>query len=1315
MGFTNGNEIAYADHSAKDLCCERGDDRTFDLFQLMQRGLVYPAPFATFATFRAKSGAKLTRDFVREIYVETRNKIHADFGSRNTTAIFGVSFDLFLQWCDEHGMTAPAGMDFLYPVAIDNPDGTRRNTSAVFGRSSGTFQDSGGALWIYIKSDEESHCQGVYEFISDKLADHVDVDPANPDAWVQPCNSRPTSDAPGGKVVGCRFAENLNNPADPITVANHTLVSYEDVDHAGASFVLSQRFILNWEQLHTMTEEQIEDVIGRTTDDVIIPTRDPRSHIKSARVRNEAGNSQFVMRLGLPFGTSKLRLDRDMARRGSNIRDEEGIYFAGFARSVRMFESIMDNQIGDRPGFMRDRLLSLAKSDLGGFFYIPSRADLGLPDLEPWEGRADRRWTGFPGIDWSRLSRHFTKKSPNGLMYYSHKNYLYEMSTMPSNPTNGVTPPSGRILTLLLDAFSRWQDTWYFEKNQAEMGHLRDYIAADPDFGAEVADDVMQESVMVRKGWATRMTCRLYASEEYGRTPLVVNGERQTGADTFRIHPQDIIVGSMPDLSLGQGRFVMKYFRDDEQQPSFFAGLTEASGVGHIVPDHQKLVDEGLPNLIAKIEKKVAKIEKKPKMDQDAKKLAFYEACKLSLEGVRDHLLRFADLADKMAGEMAKGQTAEKCNLEEIAARLKKIASDKPDTLKEAAQLIFTYHSCLHMNSEPVSIGRLDQYLDRFCEQDIAAGNLTEEEAQEVIDSFFVKLDEKVLLNRIFIQDHQPYGNLAMGGASGPYPQGASLGQWIMQVTVGGAVATQAGELKPSYNRVARLCLRAAARLPLNAPCLSLRVRKDMPRDYLEDAATAILSGGAHPILMNDDKIIPGIKASGDDIGAGGDNSNQFTPVAEKAEGKWSSEVSLASACNYACDGCYEPMFVGQNWFTLGGFSTLEPLECALNQGRLYASAGPAYLDGQNHSFRSKPAHEIETFDELFDLYLEHFYMLTAKALDQQLSTFDALAAYCPAPLLSVLMDDCLDKGMDLYEGGARYNVYGPCFIALSSTINSLYNIKRMVFDKDSAVTSLTELVECLKCDWGHKMVEPFVSRLIGPVRTAGKAQRWMRLREFALQQPRYGRGNKEIDDLGNYLIEQIAARTVKVFRDPFPSTAEKMLNYAKKHGTSKKPFGGFQIQPGIGTFENFIEFGKGSGASADGRRLNAPIASDLSPAPSPSDKPPEGQLAPFSRSLAGFTGAGTDSIWDGAPTDFNIPEDFPQDALVKVLNEFADGQGSNILTITCASPDTFADAPDRPEMYDLLRVRMGGWSEFFTSMFADSQQQHLRRPQSTP
>ena len=51
------------------------------------------------------------------------------------------------------------------------------------------------------------------------------------------------------------------------------------------------------------------------------------------------------------------------------------------------------------------------------------------------------------------------------------------------------------------------------------------------------------------------------------------------------------------------------------------------------------------------------------------------------------------------------------------------------------------------------------------------------------------------------------------------------------------------------------------------------------------------------------------------------------------------------------------------------------------------------------------------------------------------------------------------------------------------------------------------------------------------------------------------------------------------------------------------------------------------------------------------------------------------------------------------------------MLTITVSDPETFKEAQKNPNDYNLIRVRMGGWSEFFISLFPTLQEQHKRRP----
>ncbi|MFA0964484.1 Dyp-type peroxidase [Roseivirga sp. BDSF3-8] len=1319
--------------SIKTITTDPGQRYT-GVWEHVQRGLVYPSPHAVYASYWLKSDQSLTRNELRDLKVAIRTKIHCspELHHKHTSASLGVGIARWKQiWEDSH-MPLPKGLAFRYP------EEGNENRSKVIAKSCGTFLDEGADLWFHIKSDEMEACEILHDFITDYLKNitgHTDA---------QAASSKSTQpDGKGGKVLGRRFSENLNNPTDPISIAKHCIVGPEDIDHLGGSYVMAQRFMINWDQLHSMSETQIEDIIGRKTDDSFIPDRDTRSHIKAARQQDDHGNTTPVLRLGLPFGMSDVAHCPYMLAKGSTISDEAGIYWAGFAKSFRVLETIMSQQIGSRGQYMHDRLFDNVKSNYGGFFYIPSIQDLGLDEVahveSKWENKAERLWEGknFPGMDWGRLDRHFDQSSPNGRMHYNHKEYMYSMATLTAKERKEQQAPTDRILSLLENSFMRWQDNWYIDRKQMELGEIDEYLAQfKKEYPEERAPEQLvdleaaqqQYSIMLRKGWSVRLSLHVMSSDWYGfrgRRILMPDGTQKSiyevfgdgvidenslpegcsiinGADTFRIQPEEIIVGGLPNLSLGEGRYAMRYLSHAERMEGFFDNLSETSGVGHNIPSFEKILEKGFDGLLEDIATHRKAMQEGGLTDEEKQtKGDFYESCHLAIKGVQEYCLRYSALAKKMAEQCGKGEGWYRNNLSEIAERMEYLAHGAPRNFTEAVQAIYTTHSCLHLTGEPTALGRLDQVLYRFYQQDLESGLHTPESAQEVLDAFCIKLDEKVQANRIFVEDHQYFGNLAMGGASGPYPQGASINQWIQQLTVGGC-DPDTGE--SAYNELTSMFIRCIRRMPLNAPCVSLRVRKDIPTELLKEAGEAILSGGAHPIFLNDDLFIDGLQSSGNNVG--GDFTNG-------ASG-WDSQVTLRSARNYACDGCYEPQFPGENWFSLGGFSTLEPLECALNQGKTYSSAGMSYFYGKVQSFTSKHCAHIETFEELKELYFKHFDWLNRKAFNGQLMGFGANTAYCPSPLLSCLIDNCLPKGMDYYSGGAKYNIYGPCYIALSSAINSLYAIKKMVFDQGTAVTSLPELLNCLCCDWGYAMTEPFVSTLAGPARIAAEADRYKRLREVALSLPRYGRGVAEVDELGNEVIERIADLSVACFTEPQERLGERFKAMASQYGTEEHPFG-LQIQPGVGTFENHVEMGAWNGASADGRRRGTTVASDMSAAPSMADLPVDHQEAEFSKALRSAGGSGARKMTEGAPTDFNIREMYPLDDLVSVMRQFADGEGSNLMTITVADPVSMETAMSQPEQYDLLRVRTGGWTAYFTAMFPNIQEQHRRRPLNTP
>jgi pyruvate-formate lyase len=331
----------------------------------------------------------------------------------------------------------------------------------------------------------------------------------------------------------------------------------------------------------------------------------------------------------------------------------------------------------------------------------------------------------------------------------------------------------------------------------------------------------------------------------------------------------------------------------------------------------------------------------------------FIAACITSLKGVRNYLLNYAALARHLAKTHPEKRNpreypftdAQRENLIRIADRMDSLATKKPQSFVDAAQLVFTVHCCLHLTGDPTSIGRLDQLLEPFL------GATPEDEAQEIIDCFFVKMGERVQVNKTKLVDRNTWGTCAVPYRSdGLFPNGDSINQWVQQLTVGGYKNTETGKVS-ACNKVTMMCLKSARRLPLNAPCVSLRVHHNIGQEYLEEAGKAMLSGGAHPIILHDDRLIEGL-----------------TDVMTEFKTNF-SEDDRNALTNIACDGCYEPLVAGSTEFAFTYLPLLQVLEMTINEGATYSSAGPAYLNGTPQSLPTKSAADIDTFEEVKEIF----------------------------------------------------------------------------------------------------------------------------------------------------------------------------------------------------------------------------------------------------------------------------------------------------------------------------------------------------------
>ncbi|CAC5374758.1 unnamed protein product [Mytilus coruscus] len=621
-------------------------------------------------------------------------------------------------------------------------------------------------------------------------------------------------------------------------------------------------------------------------------------------------------------------------------------------------------------------------------------------------------------------------------------------------------------------------------------------------------------------------------------------------------------------------------------------------------------------------------------------------------------------------------------NLEAIKARMEHLSIGKPDNFTDAVQLIFSMHCCLHLIGQPVAVGRLDELLAPYVNQ---SGNKTISN-QEIIDCFWIKFGERVILDPHQATDVTSWGNCAVPYTSdGNFPRGDSLNQWVQQITVGGYHSNP--KTIQAMNDVTILCLKAARRLPLNAPCLSLRLHKGMNEEILQETAKSLLSGGAHPILLHDDRIIPALESS---------------PHLQKMS------VKKADIQNYASDGCFEPLLVGKSEFAFTYVPLPLVLELTINQGDSYVSAGPAFLQGKPSFYRSVSASDIKSFKHLQDIFESHLKIQIEGSLYKLLANYGNIWKACPAPLLSTLIDGCLETGRDLYNGGAKYVVAACMFIGFSNCIDALYSIKKLCFDNTSACVSLEELLLALKNDWGFDMSEPFVDDNAGIMRSAEKSTYYRSLRQRVLTFPKFGTDAGAEDKTVQELAEWLSSMVVSTFKDVVENSSETdalcqlFTRLKKEYSTTKAPFECI-LCPGSGTFEGYVGWGMSLGASADGRRKTMPIASDFSAAPVIQDgkcKPSQNDIY---KSMKNWDhGDIKTGFSNGAEVDLNMHENFPEDELVNFIRSYANGEdgiGANLLTITCADEDTYQQAYRDSEKYDLIRVRMGDVTTKYTNL----------------
>lgn len=675
------------------------------------------------------------------------------------------------------------------------------------------------------------------------------------------------------------------------------------------------------------------------------------------------------------------------------------------------------------------------------------------------------------------------------------------------------------------------------------------------------------------------------------------------------------------------------------------------NGVGHVTVHYDQVLNLGIKGI-----KEKAKKEKESCSFGDANyaaKMTFLEAVLICCDAVIIYANRYASLAASMAER--ENNTFRKRELLKISDICKKVPENPAESFQEACQSFWFVQQLLQVESSGHSIspGRFDQYMYPFYEKDIQAGNLTREYAQELIDCIWVKLNDL---------------NKCRDATSAEGFAGYSLFQNLI---VGG----QTEEGKDATNDLSFMCITASEHVFLPQPSLSIRVWNGSSTELLMRAAQLTRTGIGLPAYYNDEVIIPALINRG---------------------------LTMKDARNYNIIGCVEPQVGGKTdgWHDAAFFNMCRPLEMVFSNG---------YDKGKPASIQTGDVESFNTFEEFYEAYRRQMEYNISLLVNADNAIDKAHAVLCPLPFESCLIEDCLKRGISAQEGGAVYNFTGPQGFGIANVADSLYTVKRLVYEEKRV--TMGELKRALEMNYakgfdaitagevalrvgeylkavGQEVTPRIITLTIRQVMDMElpekEKRRYREILDMINELPKFGNDNDDVDTL--------AREVAYLYTGPL----EKYEN----------PRGGM-FQAGLYPVSANVPLGAQTGATPDGRLAHTPVADGVSPASGRDVNGPTAacnSVAKLDHSIASNGTLFNMKIHPAAMEGQKGLENF-----LSLIRGYFDQKGMH-MQFNVVDSATLLDAQRHPEKYSGLVVRVAGYSALFTTLSKSLQDDIIRR-----
>ncbi len=638
------------------------------------------------------------------------------------------------------------------------------------------------------------------------------------------------------------------------------------------------------------------------------------------------------------------------------------------------------------------------------------------------------------------------------------------------------------------------------------------------------------------------------------------------------------------------------------------------SGDAHCAVNYGDMLRAGLGDYKRRAEEKLAALDLTDY--RNIHKSYFYRAVVIVVDAVRAFARRYADLAFQTAQE--EPDEARRAELLEMSRILNKVPYGPAESFREAVQALWLTHLVLQIesNGHSLSYGRMDQYLDPYYEADLAAGRITAAQADELLCNLWLKT---YTINKIRSWSHTQFS------AGSPLYQ---------NVTIAG----QTPDGRDATNPMSRLILQSVAQCRLTQPNLTVRYHRGLSDEFMRECVEVVRCGFGMPAFNDDEVIIPSFIAKG---------------------------VKPEDAYNYSAIGCVETAVPGKWGYRCTGMGFLnfpKALLIAMNDG-VDPASGTRLCEGAGH-FR-----DMESFDEV-----KACWDKVIREMCRQCTVIDAtcdmvLEENTADILCSALTDDCIERGLNMKEGGAVYDFISDLQVGIANLADSLAAVKKVVFE-DAAVTPA-------------RLWEALEQNFEGPENE--------RIRALLQAAPKYGNDDDYVDNL---------------VVDAYNVYIDEMKKY---HNTryGRGPIGGIYYA-GTSSISANVPQGAGTLATPDGRRAGEPLAEGCSPSHAADRNGPTAVFKSVSKLPTGEITGGV--LLNQKVTPQMLQKEENREKLVLLLRTFFNRLHGYHVQFNVVSRDTLLDAQAHPENHRDLIVRVAGYSAFFNVLSRRTQDDIIER-----